>query len=103
MQLPHIPVTTFSQTDLFLFKFISNSDPHRNLSDKLQSQARTIVDMSTCSRETAFFCPYRSVLMKTGTAYFTGKISKHRLVYINAVALPYYVSCRLAVMGSWPL
>ena len=40
---------------------------------------------------------------RLGLAYFTGKISKHRLVYINAVALPYYASCRLPVMGSWPL
>ena len=39
MQLPHIPVTAFLQTDLFLFKLNANSDPRRNLSD--QSQALT--------------------------------------------------------------
>ena len=38
------------------FEFISSSDPNRNLSEQLQSQARTNVDrdfdmMSTCSRE----------------------------------------------------
>ena len=31
----------------FWFEFISNSDPHRSLSDQLQSQARINVDMST--------------------------------------------------------
>ena len=39
MQLPHFPVTAFSQTDLFLVKVNVNSDPRRNLSN--QSQART--------------------------------------------------------------
>ena len=37
LQLPHIPVTAFSQSDLFLvFEFISNADPTGNLSDQLQ-------------------------------------------------------------------
>ena len=63
LQLSHILVTAFSQTDLFQFEFISNSDPHRNLSDQLQSQAWTNVDMLTCSREAALFYPYRSVLV----------------------------------------
>ena len=31
----------------FKFEFISNSDPYRNLSNQLQSQPRTNVDMST--------------------------------------------------------
>ena len=31
----------------------------------------------------------------------SGKISKNRLVCKNAVALAYYGSCRLLVMGSW--
>ena len=47
LQLPYIPVTALSQTDLFLIEFIWNSDPQRNLIDQLQSQARTNVDMST--------------------------------------------------------
>ena len=34
-------------------------------------------------------------------AYFAGKISKNRLVCKIAVALTYYGSCRLLVMGSW--
>ena len=34
-------------------------------------------------------------------AYFAGKTSKNRLVCKNAVALAYYGSCRLLVMGSW--
>ena len=33
-------------------------------------------------------------------AYFAGKISKNRLFCKNAVALAYYGSCRLLVMGS---
>ena len=38
-------------------------------------------------------------------AYFTRKISKNRLVCKNAVAVAYYGSCRLLVMGSchWPM
>ena len=36
-------------------------------------------------------------------AYFAGKIAKNRLVCRNAVALAYYGSCRLLVMGSWVL
>ena len=41
LQLPPIPVTAFSQTDqlCFWFEFISNSDPHGNVSDQLQSPA----------------------------------------------------------------
>ena len=34
----------------FWIEFISNSVPHRNLSDKLQAQARTYVDLSTWCR-----------------------------------------------------
>ena len=34
-------------------------------------------------------------------AYFAVKISKNRLVCKNAVAVAYYGSCRLLVMGSW--
>ena len=37
LRLSYIPVTAFSQTDLFQFSLISNSDPHRNLSNQLQS------------------------------------------------------------------
>lgn len=33
-------------------------------------------------------------------AYFAGKVSKNRLVCKNALALAYYGSCRLLVMGS---
>ena len=35
LQLPHIPVTAFSQTDLFLVWIIFTSDPHRNLKNQL--------------------------------------------------------------------
>ena len=37
---------------------------------------------------------------KLELAYFAGKISKNRLVCKNAVALAYYASCRLLVLGS---
>ena len=37
LQLLHILFTAFSQTDLFLVEFISNSDSHSNLTDQLQS------------------------------------------------------------------
>ena len=40
----------FHRPIYFWFKFISSSDPRRNLSDQLQSQARTNVDMSTLCR-----------------------------------------------------
>ena len=57
--------------------------------------------MSTCSRETALFYPHRSVVMiyRLELAYFGGKISKTRLVYKNAVALVYYVSCVVSLKG----
>ena len=59
----------------------------------LQSQARTNDDMMlTCSRKTTWLYPYRSLFMWTGTELFRGE---------NAVALAYYGSCRLLVMGSW--
>ena len=45
LQLFHILDTAFSQIDLFLAEFMSNSDPHGNLSDQLQLQARTNVDI----------------------------------------------------------
>ena len=63
LQLPHIPVMPFSQTDLFLVWIYVDSDPHRDLSDQLQSQACTNVNMSTCSREAALFYSHRSALM----------------------------------------
>ena len=50
----------FHRPIYFQFEFISNSDPHRNLSDQLQSSARANVDMSIFSREAALFYPYRS-------------------------------------------
>ena len=72
---------------------------HRNLSDQLLSQSQTNVDMSTCSLEAALFYPYRRLEL----AYFAGKISKNRLVFRDckkAVAVAYYGSCELLVMGS---
>ena len=48
LQLPHIPVTAFSQTYLFLVCIVEFLSP----------QARTNVDMSTCSCEAALFYSY---------------------------------------------
>ena len=93
----HIPI-------YFWFEFISNSDPHRNLSDQLQSLARTNVDMSTWYRQVHVrlhcFILAEACSCRLELAYFVGKISKNRLVCKNAVALAYYGSCRLLVMGS---
>ena len=72
--------------------------------DQLQSQAWTDVDMSTWCQH-VHVRPYCFILTEACScrlelAYFTGKISKGRLVCKNAVALAYYESCRLPVMGS---
>ena len=47
----------FHRPNYFYFKYISNSDPHRNLNDQLQLHKRTNVDvyMSACLREVALF------------------------------------------------
>ena len=100
LQPPHTPVTALSQTDLFLAEFISNSDPHRNLSDQLQSQARTNVDMFTWGRIVLF-------LQKRAHVDWNWPISLEKYLKIdwstckNAVALAYYGSCRLLLMGSY--
>ena len=47
------------------------------------------------------FIPTEACSCKLELAYFAGKISKNRLVCKNAVALAYYWSGRLLVMGSW--
>ena len=79
------------------------SDPHRNLSDQLQSQARTNVNMSTWCRHVHVrphcFILTEACSCRLNLAYFAGKISKTKLVCKNAVALAYYGSCRLLVMG----
>ena len=77
---------------------------HMNPSDQLQSEARTSVDMSTWCRR-VYLRPHCFILTEVCScrlemAYFAGKISENRLVCKNAVALAYYESCRLFVMGS---
>ena len=99
LQPPDTPVTALSQTDPFLAEFISNSDPHRNLSDQLQSQAPTNVDRHVHMRPHCFILT-EACSCRLELAYFAGKISKNRLVCKNAVALAYYGSCSLLVMGS---
>ena len=95
----------FHRPICFLFEFISNSDPHRNLINQLQSQARTNVDLwKWCGHFHVW--PHCLILTEACScrlelADFAGKISKNRLVCKNAVALAYFESCRLLVMGSW--
>ena len=62
LQQPRIPVTAFSQTDLFLVWIYLEFRSHRSLSDQLQLQARTIVDMSTCRHDVDMFTWGRIVL-----------------------------------------
>ena len=105
LHLPHIPVTAFSQTYLCLvWNYLEFRSP-QELSDQLQSQARTNVDMSIWFRHIQVrphcYSLTEACSCKLELAYFAGKISKNRLVCKNAVALAYYGSCRLLVMGSW--
>ena len=78
-----------------------------NLSNQLQSQARTNVGMSTWCRHIHVrqhcFILTEAFSCRLELAYFSGKISKNRLVCKNAVALAYYGSCRLLVMSSWSI
>ena len=83
------PVKVLSQTDIFLawiyleFTFSVTNCNHK----------QGLVH--------ALFNPYRSVLMYTGTGLYRGKkISKNWLVGNYTVALAYYASCRILVMGS---
>ena len=46
----------FHRSIYFYFEFVSNSGAHRNLSDQLQSQARTNVDISTWCRHVRWSC-----------------------------------------------
>ena len=112
LQLPHIPVTAFSQNDLFLVwiyvKFRSPQEPSvTNCNHKYGPMltCRHDVDMFTWGR---IVYPYQEPITvlteacscRLELAYFAGKISKNRLVCKNAVALAYYGSCRLLVIGS---
>ena len=89
----------FHRPIYFQFEFISNSDPYRNLSDQLQSLARTSVDTSTWCRKVQvrphWFILNEACSCRLKQPYFAGEISKNRLVFENTVALAYYGSCRL--------
>ena len=103
LQLPHIPVTAFSQTDLFLvWNYLEFRSP-QELSDQLQSQSRTNLDMLIWCRHVQMrphcYSLTEACSCRLELAYFAGKISKNRLVCKNAVALAYYGSCRLLVMA----
>ena len=105
LQLPHVPVTAFF-TDRTIFSL--------NLS-RIQIPTGTSVAncnhkhglMLTCRYDVDTFAWGRIVssLPKRAHADWNwpisrGKISKNRLACKNAVALSYYGSCRLLVMGS---
>ena len=95
LRLPHIPVTAFHKPIYFYVEFISNSDPHRNFSDQLQSEARTNVDISTSCRNIHvrphYFILTEACSCRLELAYIPGKISKNRLVCENAVAMVFFV------------
>ena len=67
LQLPLIPVTAFSQTDLFLvwiyFEFRSPQEPHWPIVITSTDQCWHVDMILTCSPEAALFYPHRSVLM----------------------------------------
>ena len=101
LQLPHITVTAFSQTDLFLVWIYA------------WIQIPTETSVTNCNHKHALMLTCRHVHVRPHCfiltearscrlelEYFAEKISKNRLVCKNAVALPYYESCRLLVMGS---
>ena len=104
LQLPHIPVTAFSKTDLLLvwinLEFRSPHWPHRPIAMTSTDWCWHVDMMLTCSREVAVFLPKRA-RVDWNWPISREKISKNRLVCKNAVALTYYGSRRLLVMGSW--
>ena len=59
LQLPHIPVTVFPQTELFLVWIYLDFRSHKNLIDQMQSQARNNV---ACRRDVDMFTWGRIIL-----------------------------------------
>ena len=78
---------TFS-LNLSRSSFISNSDPHRNLSNQWHSLSRTDV---TWDRIVFILTEVCSCVLEL--AYFAGKTYKNRLVHKNIVALAHYWNC----------
>ena len=100
LQLHHIPVTAFSQTDLFLVLNLSRiqiptgtSVTNCNHKHGLMVTCRHLHVRPHC------FIPAEACSCRLELAYFAGRISKNRLVCKNAVSLPYYGSYRLLVIG----
>ena len=58
---PIFPSRRLHRPIYFSFEFMSNYDPHWNLSDNCNHKHGHIDMMSTCSRAAALFYPYRSV------------------------------------------
>lgn len=99
LQLPHIPVTAFSQTDLFLVwiyvEFSSPQEPQWPIA---------IISTDQCWHVDNFTWS-RIVLSSPKRAHvdWNWPISREKYLKIvckNALALAYYGSCRLLVMGS---
>ena len=102
LQLPRIPVTAFSQTDLFLvwiyLEFRSPQEPQWPIAI---TSRRTNADMFTWYRHVHVrahcFVFIEACSCRLKLAYFAEKNIENRL----AVALAYYKSCRVLVIGSW--
>ena len=85
-QLPHIPVTAFSQTDLFLVLIYLElgfpQEPQR------QNCSHKHGPMLTCwpvHVRPHCFIPTKACLSRLELAYFAGKISKNKLVCIGVL------------------
>ena len=80
---------SFHRPIYFQFEFISNSDPHRNLSDQLQSQAQTDLDMST-------FCRHVHARPRRAHVHQNWAISREKYIKIDwSVKMP----LRWLIMG----
>ena len=107
--IPNSSRGVFTDLSIFSLNLSRIQIPLRILSDQLQLQAQTNVDMSTSSRGSTWcrhvhlrlhcFILTEACWCRLELAYFAEKMSKTRLVCKNAVVLAYYGSCRLLVMG----
>ena len=91
LQLPHIPVTVFSQTDLFLVRI------YLEFWSPWESQWPTAVTSTDCHVHVSPHC--FTLTEARNLPISRRKRSKNRLVCENAAVLD--GSCRLLVMGSW--
>ena len=69
--------------------------------NKSRIQIPTGTSVTNCNQKCGLMLACRHVHVRLELTYFAGKISKNSLVCKSAVALAYYGSCRVLVMGSW--